>query len=166
MYSRATVSPSMYFQRSQAYQAAVSGANPKSYTTVNALIGNTRVALHFPISFNFFAQDSWQVRPSLLVTYGIRYDRFLSPNANAGPPLSPSRRDFHNPAGERIAAAWAWPGGLAARPSCAASWGMFYDAPPTNLWFNALSNDGSSRSFHRVAFPPSSAGSSFFFRSR
>src|SRR5439155_15089739 len=61
------------------YQAAVSGANPKSYGTVNALIGDTRVA-YISNFFNFFRQDSWQIPPTLLVTYGIRYDRFMSPS--------------------------------------------------------------------------------------
>jgi len=141
-----------------AYQAAVSGANPKSYTTVNALIGNTRVA-YISNFFNFFAQDTWQVRPSLLVTYGIRYDRFLSPNANAAAPF-PFSRDFHNPAGDvspRLGLAWR----LGSKTVVRASWGMFYDAPPTNLWFNALSNDGSGRSFN-ASLSPSSAGSPSF----
>ena len=141
-----------------AYQAAVSGTNPKSYTTVNALIGNTRVA-YISNFFNFFAQDSWQVRPSLLVTYGIRYDRFLSPDPNAAAPF-PFSRDFHNPAGDvspRLGLAWR----LGSKTVVRASWGMFYDAPPTNLWFNALSNDGSGRSFN-ASLNPSSAGSPSF----
>jgi hypothetical protein len=141
-----------------AYQAAVSGANPKSYTTVNALIGNTRVG-YISNFFNFFAQDSWQVRPSLLVTYGIRYDRFLSPNANAAAPF-PFSRDFHNPAGDvspRLGLAWR----LGSKTVVRASWGMFYDAPPTNLWFNALSNDGSGRSFN-ASLAPSAAGAPSF----
>src|SRR5437667_11707100 len=37
--------------------------------------------------------------------------------------------------------------------SVRASWGMFYDAPPTNLWFNALSNDGSGRSLNASLSP-------------
>src|SRR5712692_1361394 len=141
-----------------AYQAAVSGANPKSYTTVNAVIGDTRAA-YISNFFNFFAQDSWQVRPSLLVTYGIRYDRFLSPNANAAAPF-PFSRDFHNPAGDvspRLGLAWRFGSKTVVR----ASWGMFYDAPPTNLWFNALSNDGSGRSFN-ASLSPSSAGAPSF----
>ena len=141
-----------------AYQAAVSGANPKSYTTVNALIGNTRVA-YISNFFNFFAQDSWQVRPSLLVTYGLRYDRFLSPDPNAAAPF-PFSRDFHNPAGDvspRLGLAWR----LGNKTVVRASWGMFYDAPPTNLWFNALSNDGSGRSFN-ASLSPSSAGAPSF----
>src|SRR6266550_1586282 len=141
-----------------AYQAAVSGANPKSYDTVNALIGNTRVA-YISNFFNFFGQDSWQVRPSLLVTYGIRYDRFLSPSPNAAAPF-PFSRDFHNPSGDvspRLGLAWR----VGSKTVVRASWGMFYDAPPTNLWFNALSNDGSGRSFN-ASLSSSSPGAPSF----
>jgi hypothetical protein len=140
------------------YQAAASGANPKSYNTVNAVIGNTRVG-YISNFFNFFAQDSWQVRPSLLVTYGIRYDRFLSPDPNAAAPF-PFSRDFHNPAGDvspRLGLAWR----LGSKTVVRASWGMFYDAPPTNLWFNALSNDGSGRSFNASLSPASPGAPSF-----
>jgi Carboxypeptidase regulatory-like domain/TonB dependent receptor len=146
------------FQTIAAYQAAVSGANPKSYNTVNAVIGDTRAA-YISNFFNFFAQDSWQFRPSLLVTYGIRYDRFLSPNANAAAPF-PFSRDFHNPAGDvspRLGLAWR----LGSKTVVRASWGMFYDAPPTNLWFNALSNDGSGRSFNASLSPGSPGAPSF-----
>jgi hypothetical protein len=141
-----------------AYQAAVSGANPRSYTTVNALIGNTRAG-YISNFFDLFAQDSWQFRPSLLVTYGIRYDRFLSPNPNASAPF-PFSRNFNNPAGDvspRLGLAWR----VGSKTVVRASWGMFYDAPPTNLWFNALSNDGSGRSFN-ASLAPSSPGAPSF----
>jgi hypothetical protein len=140
------------------YQAAVSGANPKSYNTVNALIGNTRVG-YISNFFNFFAQDSWQVRPSLLVTYGIRYDRFLSPDPNATAPF-PFSRNFNNPAGDaspRLGLAWR----VGSKTVVRASWGIFYDAPPTNVWFNALSNDGSGRSFNAQLSPSSPGAPSF-----
>jgi hypothetical protein len=140
------------------YRAALSGANPKSYNTVNALIGNTRVG-YISNFFDIFVQDSWQARPSLLVTYGIRYDRFLSPNPNATAPF-PFSRSFNNPAGDvspRLGLAWR----LGSKTVVRASWGIFYDAPPTNLWFNALSNDGSGRSFN-ASLPPSSAGAPAF----
>jgi hypothetical protein len=141
-----------------AYQAALSGADPRSYTTVNAVIGNTRVG-YISNFFDLFAQDSWQVRPSLLVTYGLRYDRFLSPNPNATAPF-PFSRTFQNPAGDvspRLGLAWRLGGKTVVR----ASWGMFYDAPPTNVWFNALSNDGSGRSFN-ASLSPSSPGAPSF----
>lgn len=141
-----------------AYQAAVSGATPFSYASVNALIGNTRAG-YISNFFDLFAQDSWQLRPSLLVTYGIRYDRFLSPNPNASAPF-PFSRTFNNPAGDvspRLGLAWR----VGSKTVVRASWGMFYDAPPTNLWFNALSNDGSGRSFN-ASLSPSSPGAPAF----
>jgi hypothetical protein len=141
-----------------AYQAALSGANPRSYTTVNALIGNTRAG-YISNFFDLFAQDSWQFRPSLLVTYGVRYDRFLSPNPNASAPF-PFSRTFNNPAGDvspRLGLAWR----VGSKTVVRASWGMFYDAPPTNTWFNALSNDGSGRSFN-ASLAPSSPGAPAF----
>jgi Carboxypeptidase regulatory-like domain/TonB dependent receptor len=141
-----------------AYQAALSGANPKSYTTVNALIGDTRVG-YISNFFNFFAQDSWQLRPSLLVTYGIRYDRFLSPDPNASAPF-PLARTFHNPATDvspRLGLAWR----VGNKTVIRASWGMFYDAPPTNLWYNVLFNDGSGRAFNASLSPASPGAPSF-----
>jgi Carboxypeptidase regulatory-like domain/TonB dependent receptor-like, beta-barrel len=140
------------------YQAAVSGANPMSYSTVNALIGDTRVG-YISNFFNLFAQDSWQVRPSLLVTYGVRYDRFLSPNANANAPF-PLSRSFNNPSADvspRLGLAWR----LGDKTVARASWGIFYDAPPTNLWYNALFNDGSGRSFNASLSPASPGAPSF-----
>jgi len=143
-----------FFPTIAAYQAALSGANPQSYSTVSATIGNTRVG-YISNFFDIFAQDSWQLRPSLLVTYGLRYDRFVSPGAEANAPF-PLTRSFHNPAGDvspRLGVAWK----LSDKTVVRASWGMFYDAPPTNLWFNALSNDGAGRSFN-VSLTPSSPG--------
>ena len=128
-----------------AYQAALSGADPKSYSTVNALIGNSRVG-YISNFFDFFLQDSWQARPTLLVTYGVRYDRFLSPAANPNAPY-PFSRSFNNPAGNvspRLGLAWR----LGNKTVVRASWGKFYDAPPTNLWYNALYNDGSGTAFN------------------
>src|SRR5215472_976816 len=141
-----------------AYQAALSGADPRSYAAVNALIGNTRAG-YISNFFDLFAQDSWQFRPSLLVTYGVRYDRFLSPDPNASAPF-PFSRTFNNPAGDvspRLGLAWR----VGSKTVVRASWGMFYDAPPTNLWFNALSNDGSGRSFN-ASLAPSSPGAPAF----
>jgi hypothetical protein len=140
------------------YQTALSGATPKSYTTVNAIIGDTREG-YISNFFNLFAQDSWQVLPSLLFTYGIRYDRFLSPNPETNAPF-PLSRSFHNPAGDvspRLGLAWR----LGNKTVVRASWGLFYDPPPTNLWFNALFTDGAGRSFN-ASLSPASPGSPSF----
>ncbi|MGC2465789.1 MAG: TonB-dependent receptor [Candidatus Acidiferrum sp.] len=134
------------------YQAALSGTNPMSYSTVNALIGDSRVG-YISNFYDLFAQDSWQVRPSLLLTYGVRYDRFVSPNPNASAPY-PYSRSFNNPSGDvspRVGLAWR----LGDKTVLRASWGKFYDAPPTNLWYNAFYNDGSGRAFNASLSPTS-----------
>jgi len=140
------------------YQAAANGTDPKSYSTVNALIGNSRVG-YISDFYNLFAQDSWQVRPSLLLSYGIRYDRFLSPGANPNAPY-PFSRSFNNPAGNvspRLGLAWR----LGNKTVLRASWGKFYDAPPTNLWYNALFNDGSGTAFNASLLPTSPGAPSY-----
>ena len=146
------------FPSISAYQAALNGTDPKSYSTVNALIGNSRVG-YISNFFNFFVQDNWQARPSLLVSYGIRYDRFLSPAANPTAPY-PFSRSFNNPAGNvspRLGLAWR----LGHKTVVRASWGKFYDAPPTNLWYNALFNDGSGKAFNASLSPASSGAPSY-----
>ncbi|HVB58898.1 MAG TPA: TonB-dependent receptor [Candidatus Acidoferrales bacterium] len=112
------------------YQAALTGANPFAYSTVNAIIGNSRVG-YISNFYDFFGQDAWQVRPSLLVTCGLRYERFLSPSANPNSPY-PASRSFRNPAGDvspRMGIAWR----LGDKTVVRASSGIYYDAPPTNL---------------------------------
>jgi len=146
------------FPSISAYQAALNGTDPKSYSTVNALIGNSRVG-YISNFFDFFVQDNWQARPSLLVSYGIRYDRFLSPAANPTAPY-PFSRSFNNPAGNvspRLGLAWR----LGNKTVVRASWGKFYDAPPTNLWYNALFNDGSGKAFNASLSPASSGAPSY-----
>src|SRR5947209_8377841 len=81
---------SMYtFPTIQSYQVAKSGANPFSYSTFQTSIGTVGAGYH-SLFWNVFAQDSWQVRPNLLVNYGVRYDRFQSPDA---PPNQPFRSE-------------------------------------------------------------------------
>lgn len=135
-----------------AYQAAKSGANPFSYSTYNATIGNTNTGYH-SLFGGLYWQDSWQIAPTLTMIYGLRWDKYIPPSANPNAPFIDSR-SFPSPSGNiqpRIGLAWR----MTPKTVVRASFGKFYDAPPTNLWFNALSNDGSNRSF--VAHIPSSS---------
>jgi hypothetical protein len=127
-----------------AYQAAKSGANPYSYSTYNATIGNTNTGYHSAF-WGLYGQDSWQITPKLMLIYGLRWDKYVPPTANPNAPFSYSQ-SFASPSGNiqpRLGLAWQ----VTPRTVVRASFGKFYDAPPTNLWFNTLSNDGSHRSF-------------------
>ena len=89
------------------YLAAKSGAEPMSYTTYNSVIGLPGAWYH-SFFWNWFAQDSFQVRPNLLLIFGVRYDRFQGPPADPNAPFTYSR-SFRTPA-KISRRAWAWPG--------------------------------------------------------
>ena len=118
-----------------AYLQAESGANPFAYTTYNSVIGLPGAWYH-SFFWNWFAQDSWQIRPGLLVIAGVRYDRFQSPDANPNASFVYSR-SFRNPGknfAPRLGLAW----NITPKTVIRASSGLFYEPSPTNLWYNAL----------------------------
>ncbi|HKE28413.1 MAG TPA: TonB-dependent receptor [Bryobacteraceae bacterium] len=140
------------------YLAAKSGTNPFAYSTYATVLGAPGRSYKSNF-FNFYAQDSWQVRPNLLVLYGVRYDRFQAPDGEASAPFLYTQ-SFRTPAknfAPRLGLAWS----VDQKTVVRANFGMFYEAPPTNLWFNALYNDGSTRSF-TASLTPTSAGAPAF----
>jgi hypothetical protein len=146
------------FPSTAAYLQAKSGANPFSYTQFQTVLG-TPGASYKSYFYDFYVQDSWQIRPNLLMIYGVRWDRFQAPGGEANAPFA-FTRSFDTPNRD-----WAPRLGLAwnIRPTTVirASWGMFYEAPPTNLWFNSFVNDGSTRAFTDT-FAPNAAGAPAF----
>lgn len=140
------------------YLLAKSGANPLAYSAYNAVVGQPG-ALYHSFFWNFFLQDTWQVRPNLLVTYGLRYDRFQPPPGNQNALYSYSQH-FRTPEGNfapRLGIAWSIDPKTVLRVNA----GMFYEAPPTNLWFNAYFNDGTPRAFV-ASLGPTQAGAPTF----
>jgi hypothetical protein len=126
------------------YLSALSGATPYSYTTFNASVGQPGAWYH-SFFWDFFAQDSWQITPKLLVIGGIRYDKFSGPSGDPNFQLAYSQQ-FHSPSGDfapRLGIAWS----IDPKTVLRISSGIFYEAPPTNLWYNALYNDGGSSSY-------------------
>lgn len=106
--------------------------------------------------WGLFAQDTWQARPSLILTYGLRYDRYQPPSANTSAPFSFSQR-FKTPSGDfspRLGLAWR----LGDKTVIRASSGIYYDAPPTNIWFNTLNLDGTNRT-RNISVGPSTGPS-------
>jgi hypothetical protein len=135
------------------YLDAKSGLRPRSYST---LVVNTSGSVptytsHF---FGFYGQDSWQATPKLMLVYGLRYDKFLPPPADANAPFAGSRR-FNSPSanfGPRLGFAYR----LGARTIVRGSGGIFYESPVTNTWFNALKNNGASVSSVTIGSSPTS----------
>ncbi|MGA7241206.1 MAG: TonB-dependent receptor [Bryobacteraceae bacterium] len=127
-----------------AYLAAESGANPLSYTTFNASVGQPGAWYHSDF-WDFFAQDSWQIAPKLLIIGGVRYDKFQGPPGDPNFKI-PFSQSFHSPSGDfapRLGIAWS----IDSKTVLRVNSGIFYEAPPTNLWYNALYNDGGSSSY-------------------
>jgi len=126
------------------YLSALSGATPFSYTSFKASIGLVGAGYH-SVFWDVFAQDTWQARSNLVITYGVRYDKFQGPPASANAPFVYSR-NFRTPAADfapRLGIGWS----VTPKTVLRVSSGIFYEAPPTNLWFNALYNSGSPSAF-------------------
>jgi hypothetical protein len=140
------------------YLAAKSGANPFMYTSYATVLGVPGVA--YKSNFvDFYAQDSWQIRPSFLLIYGVRYDLFHAPDGEANAPFIYTRT-FRTPNknfAPRLGFAWS----LDSKTVVRASTGIFFEAPPTNLWYNALNTDGSTRSF-TASLTPTAVGAPAF----
>jgi hypothetical protein len=124
------------------YLLAKNGTDKYAYTSFDSQTDTTGLG-YASQSLGFYAQDQWQLSPRLLMIYGGRYDRFQSPNANPNAPFINSRK-FNVPNtnfAPRVGVTYRATGKTVVK----ASVGMFYQAVPTNLWFNALNQDGSNR---------------------
>ncbi|MGH9596579.1 MAG: TonB-dependent receptor domain-containing protein, partial [Edaphobacter sp.] len=126
----------------QNYQRAQTGIDPYAYTSFSS---QTDVAgIGYASQFlGAYVQDTWQISPRFLTIYGIRYDHFQGPKANSNA-LYPSSRHFNIPK-TNFAPRLGMTYRAAENIIIKASVGMFYQSTPTNLWFNALSNDGSNQ---------------------
>ena len=140
------------------YLAAKSGAKPTGYSTYATVLGTP--GTHYKSLFqDFFIQDSWKLRPNLTLNYGVRYDRFAGPPGESNAPFAWTQH-FRTPNGDfapRVGLSWSVDNRTVVRVNA----GMFYEAPPTNLWYNALNNDGSTRSFVSTLSPSSPGAPSF-----
>jgi hypothetical protein len=140
------------------YLLAKNGTNPLSYSTFVTVLGVPGLSYksHF---YDLYVQDSWQIKPNFLLIYGVRWDRYQAPGGEANAPFAYTH-SFRTPGGNfapRLGFAWQVRPKFVVRVNS----GIFYEAPPTNLWFNALNNDGSPRSFQQ-SFGPTAAGAPKF----
>lgn len=146
------------FPSVDAYLQAKSGVAPLGYTNYQTSIGVLGAGYH-SLFWNAFAQDTWQAKPNLLLTFGLRYDRFQPPDAPSTQPFVYSR-NFRTPGANwapRLGIAW----NLSPKTVLRASSGLFYEAPATNLFYNTLYNNGSSNGFVATILPTAAGAPRF-----
>ena len=130
------------------WQSARSGATPNTYSNVKASIGQPGAAYH-SVFFDLFAQDTWQIRPKLLLSYGVRYDQYRAPTPPAGEPFVYTQ-SFRTPLGNfapRFGLAYQATPKTVVRLNA----GIYYEATPTNTWYNPLYNNGAAGSGSFIA---------------
>lgn len=148
------------FPSIDAYLAARSGANPRSYSTFTQFFGepsyeyNTRM-------YAFFVQDDWRLTPQFKLLYGVRYDLYTTPDGVANAPLEPSRRFEADANNWQPRVGLVWTLGDDRRTVLRANTGLMYDQPINAIYEQALVNDGTSRR-GSVTLQPTSAGSPAF----
>ena len=131
------------------YASAKNGTTPQIYSSLAASIGQPGAAYH-SVFWSFFGQDTWQVRRNILLTYGLRYDQYRSPNYAATEPYNVAvvaaggkAQAFPVPKGDfapRVGISWSPYSTTVVRLNA----GMFYEAVPTNTWYNPLYNNGAA----------------------
>ncbi len=116
---------------------------------------------HYKSNFtDLFVQDSWQIRSNLLVIYGLRYDYYAAPSGEGSAAPFAYTQSFHNPTKDfapRLGLAYS----INPKTVLRVSSGIFFDVPSTNLWYQSLINDGSTRAFSD-SFTPTSANAPSF----
>jgi hypothetical protein len=149
------------FPSIQAYLDAKNGVNVRSYTNYVEAFGNPDIEYKSTF-YNLFAQDDWRVTRRLKFNFGVRYDLYDIPKANAASPFSASQKfkvDKNNFA-PRFGIVYGLREGK--RPTVIrASAGLYYDTVYLDFYLRALQNNGSP-SYFNFTFAPATAGSPAF----
>ncbi|HEY7285943.1 MAG TPA: carboxypeptidase regulatory-like domain-containing protein [Vicinamibacterales bacterium] len=141
-----------------AYNAAKSGINPLGYSTMTQITGDLNFAMNTSL-FSGFVQDDWQIRPSIKLLYGLRYDLYAYPAGLPSAPLTQTQ-SFNidkNNFGPRVGVAWS----LDDKTVVRASTGILYDQPILGGYEQALQLSGSPKA-PAYTFQPTTAGAPAF----
>ena len=139
------------FANIQSYLDTKSGLTPTGYQNFTQTIGEPSIKYN-SYFYSLYAQDSYKPRPNITLTYGLRYDVYSPPAANASSPYSSSQsfRTDRNNFAPRVGIAWAL--GQDQKTVIRASAGIFYDPPQTDVYRRAILNNGSPI-FYNVTSP-------------
>ncbi|MEG9435000.1 TonB-dependent receptor [Edaphobacter sp. HDX4] len=144
------------FTSLQKYLDAKNGINPYGYSQFRSQQDVNGIG-YASLFFGAYIQDTWRVTPRLTMIYGVRYDRFKGPQANHNA-LFVNSRSFNTP-NTNFSPRLGFSYRLDNQTALKVSAGMFYQATPTNLWFNALNLDGSNRTNSFTITQPAGATS-------
>jgi hypothetical protein len=148
------------FPSVDAYLAAQSGANPRSYSTFGQLLGNPDFEMTTKM-YSAFVQDDWRVTPDFKMLYGVRYDLYDYPAGDSAALVETSREfttDTNN-IGPRVGVSWTPFNDK--RTVVRASSGIMYDQPILAAYELAFQNNGAPSRF-TVSLNPTSAGAPDF----
>ena len=132
-----------------AYLAARDGINPRAYASFVQSVGEPSMRYN-SLFGGVYAQDTWKPRANVTVTYGVRYDIYRPPTANAASPFeySKSFRTDRNNIAPRVGIAVA-----RGKTVVRASGGIFFDPFQTDLYRRALLNNGTPAYFAIAVTP-------------
>jgi hypothetical protein len=129
------------FPSIDAYLAARSGTNPRSYTTFSQLFGEPGFSMDSRL-YSLFVQDDWRATSDLKILYGLRYDVYNWPDALPDAPFELSRefKTDTNNFGPRLGFAWTpfENKSMVIRGST----GVMFDQPLLVAYENAFQNSG------------------------
>jgi hypothetical protein len=147
-YRKSNVFSRYTFPSIPAYVAARNGTDPFAYTNYTAAFGDPIIE-YKTFFYNFFAQDDWKVTPKLKLNYGVRYDLYKVPEANASSPFATSQKfnvDKNNFA-PRLGVVYGLRDGKYAT-ILRASAGVYYDPPAIDIYRRALQNNGAPKYYN------------------
>ena len=158
---RAPVFSRYTFSSIAAYAAARRGANPRGYASYEETFGDPEISYQAAF-WNFFAQDDLKLTRRLKINYGLRYDLYRIPEADATS-LFPASQKFNtdkNNFAPRVGVVYAFREGT--RPTIMRfGAGIYYDQPVLAMYRRALQNNGRSKLFN-LSFTPGSLNAPAF----
>ncbi len=143
------------------YLAAKTGANPRSYSNFQQLLGDTTASYDSGF-YGFFVQDDWTLARRVKLLYGVRYDLFQVPSARPFAP-NPYSQKFtidRNNFGPRAGVSWSVD--AAAKTVVRASVGLMYEPPLLDFYDNAILNNGDPKSYNVGPVLPTAVGAPAF----
>jgi len=150
------------FATIDAYNAAKSGANPYSYSTLQQTFGQLDINYNSRF-YGFFVQDDWQLTPKIKLLYGLRYDLFdvpemvpYTPNIYNGTGFAIDKNNW----GPRAGVSWSLD--EAGTTVLRASAGRMFEPPLINFYDSAILNNGDPAFRYNASVGGTSAGAPAF----